>query len=85
MSVLQDTKIGVSQVQEREWVERQQAAEGSSPAGGYHFICEVFFMTLQVRKGCLAQSRFLVLALSPALRCMWYCWGPISTCWGLNQ
>jgi hypothetical protein len=46
--VLQDTKLAVSQQQEREWVERQQAAAGGQ-AEPYHFVCEVFFMTLQVR------------------------------------
>jgi hypothetical protein len=45
---MQDTKLAVSQGQEREWVEREQAAGGSSGGDGYHFICEVFFMTLQV-------------------------------------
>lgn len=47
---MQDTKLAVSQGQEREWVEREQAG-GSSSGEGYHFICEVFFMTLQVRQG----------------------------------
>jgi hypothetical protein len=45
---MQDTKLAVAQGQEREWVEREQAAGGSSGGDGYHFICEVFFMTLQV-------------------------------------
>lgn len=46
---LQDTKLAVSQQQEREWLEKEQAAGGSSGSSqGYHFICEVFFMTLQV-------------------------------------
>jgi hypothetical protein len=45
---MQDTKLAVSQGQEREWVEREQTAGGSSGGDGYHFICEVFFMTLQV-------------------------------------
>lgn len=55
----QDTKLAVSQTQERAWIEKEKAAaaadgssSSSSPSqqggGGYHFICEVFFMTLQV-------------------------------------
>lgn len=44
----------MSQAEEREWIEKEKAAAAAAAGGsssspeGYHFICEVFFMTLQV-------------------------------------